>query len=206
MHLWQNYVDTPLVDTVIQNFIYIIILHTFSLHESIMVFSVSNDDFEWSLEFGLDSVTLTVEDLVNEMTISSKETPLAAWRLLLSQRQQFLSNHLARFPVTPNKQGTHEMRDEVLSSVGAQEGLDTSGYQVCADLNKVEFYWESDQLNLDAVFRPGIDTPFSPTAFDDFKMGGSADKRIMLDEEEDKENYPPTTLTPVSERPRQPPA
>ena len=31
-HLWHNRVDTPLVDTVIQNFIYIIIFYTFSLH------------------------------------------------------------------------------------------------------------------------------------------------------------------------------
>ena len=57
----------------------------------------------------------------------------------MSQRQQFLNNHLARVPVTPNQQGSHEMRDEVLSSVGAQEGLDTSGYQVSADLDNVEF-------------------------------------------------------------------
>ena len=85
--------------------------------------------------------------------------------MLLSQRQQFLKNHLARVPVTPNQQGTHETRDEVLSHVGAQD-MDTSEYQVSADLDDVEFYWENDQLDMDAVFRPGIDTPFSPTSFD----------------------------------------
>ena len=95
-----------------------------------------------SLDFGPDSVTLTVRDLVQEMTISSQEIPLAAWSLLLSQKQQFLNNHLARVPVTPNQQGAHEMKDEVLSSVDAQEGLDTRGYQVAsADLDNVEFYW-----------------------------------------------------------------
>ena len=31
-HLWYNRVDNPLVDTVNQNFIYILILYTFSLH------------------------------------------------------------------------------------------------------------------------------------------------------------------------------
>ena len=67
-----------------------------------MIFSVSNDGIEWSLDFGSDSVTLIVKDLVQEMTISSLETPLAAWRLLLSQKQQFLNNHLARVPATPN--------------------------------------------------------------------------------------------------------
>ena len=108
------------------------------------------------------------------MKLSSQDIPLAAWSLLLSQRQQFLNNHLARVPVTPNQQGTHEMRDEVLSSVGAQEGLDTSGYQVSADLDEVEFYWKNDQLDVDAVSSPGVDTRFSPTAFDDLEMGGSA--------------------------------
>ena len=109
---------------------------------------------------------LTVKDLVQEVTISSPEFPLAAWSLLLCQRPQFLNNHLARVPVNPNQQGTHEMMDEVISSVGVQEGFDTSGYQVSADLDDVEFCWEDDQLDVGAVFRLGIDTTFSPTAFD----------------------------------------
>ena len=135
-----------------------------------MIFSVSNDGIEWSFDSGPDPVTLTAKYLVQERTISSQEIPPAAWSLLLSQRQQFLNNHLARVPVTPKQQGTHETKDEVLSSVGAQEGLDTSGYQVSADLDDVKFHWEKYQLDVDAVFRPGIDTPFSPTAFDDLEM------------------------------------
>ena len=81
-----------------------------------------------------------------------------------------------------------------------------------ADLNDVEFHWQNDQLDVDAVFRPGIDIPFSPTAFDDLEMGGSAENPILLDEEKDKENSPPppptttTTTTTVSERPTRPPA
>ena len=93
------------------------------------------------------------------------------------------------------------MRDEVLSSLGAQEGLDTSKCQVSADLEDKEFYLEKDQLNVDAVFRPGTDTPFAPTAFDDLEMGGSAENPILPVEQEDKENSPPTTTTPISERP-----
>ena len=92
-----------------------------------MIFSVSNDGIEWSLDFGPDSVTLTVKGLVQELTISSRQIPLAACSLLLSQRQQFLNNHLSRVPVKPNQQGTHEKKDEVLSSVGAQH-VDTSEY------------------------------------------------------------------------------
>ena len=96
-----------------------------------------------------------------------------------------------------------EMKDEVRSSVGAQD-MDTSGYQV-SDLDDVEFYWENDQLV--SVFRPGIDTPFSPSTFNDFGMGSMAENLILIDEEQDKDNSPPPThpTTPVSGRPSQPP-
>ena len=126
--------------------------------------------------------------------------------MLLSQRRQFLNNHLARVPVTPEQQGTHETRDEIVSSVGAQEGLDTSEYQVTADLDDVEFYWENDQLDLDAVFRPGIDTHFSPPAFEDLEMGSSAENPFLLNEEEHKENSPPPPTTPISARATRSPA
>ena len=86
--------------------------------------------------------------------------------------------------------------------------MDTNVYQVSsADLDDVEFYWENDQLDVDTVFRPGIDTPFSPTAFGDLEMVRSAENPILLDEEEDKENSPPPPpTTPISERPTRPPA
>ena len=85
-----------------------------------MIFSVSSDGIQWTLDFGPDSVSMAVNDLDQNITISSQEIPLAAWQLLLSQRQEFLDNHLSRVPITPNQQGTFEMR-EVLSSVGAQD-------------------------------------------------------------------------------------
>ena len=123
-----------------------------------MIFSVSNDGVQCTLDFGPDSVAIAVNDLVQNITISSQEIPLAAWHLLLSQRQDFLNNHLARVPITSNQEGTREMRDEVLFSVGAQD-LDTSSYQV-SNLGDIEFNWEDSQLDMHAVFRPGIDTPF----------------------------------------------
>ena len=97
-----------------------------------------------------------------------------------------------------------EMRDEVLSSVGAQD-LDTSSYQL-TDLEDIEFNWENSQL--DSVFRSGIDTPFSRTTFDDLSMDGSVENPIVLEEEEDKDNAPPCLpppTTPVSVRPTEPP-
>ena len=96
-----------------------------------------------------------------------------------------------------------EMRDELLSSVGAQD-FDTSSYQV-SDLEDVEFNWENSQLDMDAVFRPGIDTHFSPITFDDISMEGSVENPIVLDEEEDKENAAPPPSTPESVRPTEPP-
>ena len=95
-----------------------------------------------------------------------------------------------------------EMREEVLSSEGAQD-LNTSSYQV-SDLEDIEFNWEKSQLDMDEVFRPGINTLFSPTTFDDLSMEGSVENPIVLDGEEDKENAPPLT-TPESFRPTEPP-
>ena len=211
IQIWNKRIRFLLVDDLSNIFLFQIILfnftlqstatqHTFNL-QKIMIFSVSSDGIQWTLDFGPDSVTIAVNDLDQNITISSQEIPLAAWQLLLSQRQDFLNNHLARVPITPNQEGTMEMRDEVLSSVGAQD-LVTSSYQV-SDLEDIEFNWENSQLDMDSVFRPGIDTPFSPTVFDDLLMGdGSVENPIVLEEEEDKENAP---TTPVSERPTEPP-
>ena len=102
-----------------------------------MIFSVCNDGVQWTLDFAPDSVTFAVIDLVQNFTISSQEIPLAGWQLLLSQRQDFLDNHLPRVPITQNQEGTIDMRDEVLSSVGAED-LDTSSYQL-SDLEDIEF-------------------------------------------------------------------
>ena len=168
-----------------------------------MIFSVSNNGIQLTLDFGPEFMTISVNDLDQNVTISSQEIPLAAWQLLLSQRQDFSSNHLAQVPITPNQLGTFEMREDVLSSVGAQD-FNTSSYQV-SDLEDIEFNWENSQLDMDAVFRPGIDTLFSPTIFDDLLVGeGSVENFIVLDEEEDKENAPPPTI-PESVRPTEQP-
>ena len=106
-------------------------------------------------------------------------------------------------PITPKQEGTMEMRDELFSSVEAQD-LDTSSYQV-SDLEDIEFNWEISQLDMDARFRPDKDTTFFPTTFDDFSMEGPVENPIVLDEEEDKENAPPPQTTTGSVRPTEPP-
>ena len=115
-----------------------------------MIFSVSNNGVQWTLDFGPDSVIVTVNDLDRNIIFSSQEIPLAAWQLLLSQKQDFLDNHLARVPTSAqNQEGTMEMRDEVLSSVGVQD-LDLSSYQLC-DLEDIEFNWEHPAVDMFSV-------------------------------------------------------
>ena len=60
-----------------------------------MIFSVSIDGIQWTLDFGPDSVTIAVNDLDQKITISSQEIRLAAWQLLLSQRKVFLKKSSA---------------------------------------------------------------------------------------------------------------
>ena len=136
-----------------------------------MQYTVRNNGTKWILDVGPDLVVLSVKDLDKNLTISYLEIPLAAWSLLLSQRQEFLENRLPRVPITPNQQGTFEMRDEVLSSVGAQD-TDTRKYEP-SNLEDIEFSWEDHAMDMDSVYHPGSDTPFSPSVFDDFQMEGS---------------------------------
>ena len=76
---------------------------TFNFQKT-MIFSVSNDRIQWILNFAPDSVIIAVIDLVQNVTISSQEIPLAAWHLLLSQMQDFLYNHLPRVQITENQE------------------------------------------------------------------------------------------------------
>ena len=110
------------------------------------------------MDFVPDSVVLSVKDPDENLTVGSLEIPMAAWSLLLSQRQEFLDNHLPRVPITPNQQATFEIREEVLSSVGAQDN-DTSGYEL-SNLEDIEFSWEDPAVDMDSVYRLAKVTPF----------------------------------------------
>ena len=149
-----------------------------------MQFTVSNNGTEWILGFRLDSVVLSVKDIDENPIISSLEIALAAWSLLLSQRQEFLNNCLPGVPITPNQQGTFKMREEVLSNVGAQD-TNTRGYEL-SDLEHLEFSGEDPAVDIDSVYRPAANP-------------------IILDDAEDKEKSAPTTTTPESERPTEAP-
>ena len=58
-------------------------------------------------------------------------------------------------------------------------------------------------MEMNAFFKPGIDTPLSPSDLNDLERGGSSEKPVGLDKEEDKENSPPTIL--MSKRLTEPP-
>ena len=73
----------------------------------------------------------------NQLT---KNTPSCLAIAVVSEAR-FLDNHLPRVPITQSQEGTMEMRDDVLSSVGAQD-LDTSSYQVF-DPEDIEVNWEN---------------------------------------------------------------
>ena len=144
-HKWNISVTLLLAVLLQHKFTFLFIFQRFlqvtkrSFTFSTKQFTVSNNGTQWILDFGPDSVVLSVKDLDENITISSLEIPLAAWSLLLYQRQEVLDNHLPRVPITPNQQGTFEMREEVFSSVGAQD-TDTSGYEL-SDLEDIEFSW-----------------------------------------------------------------
>ena len=70
------------------------------------------------------------------------------------------------------------MREEVFSSVGAQD-TDTRGYEL-SDLEDIEFSWEDPAVDMDSVYRPGSDTNFSPSIFDDFQMEGSTAANLII--------------------------
>ena len=124
------------------------------------------------------------------MTISSQKIFLGDWSLLMSQRQEVLKRQLSRVAVTPHQQGT--LKNEGRSTYKCRCKRNTNGCQV-SDLDEAEFYWENDQLVVDAVCRPEIANPVSPIAFDDLEIGCSAENPILIVEEEEMENSPTPT-------------
>ena len=154
-HIWNNSVTLLLVLFLQHKLSFRFFFQTFlqlttrSFTINTMQVTVSNNGTQWILDFGPDSVVLSVVDLHKNLTISSLEFQLAAWSLLLSQRQKVLNNHLPGVPITPNQQGTFEMRDEVLSCVGAQD-TNTRGYEV-SDLEDIEFSWEDPAVDVECL-------------------------------------------------------
>ena len=73
-----------------------------------------------------------------------------------------------------------------------------------SNLDDIELFWEKPRLEIVAVFGPGADAPFLPTTFEGLERGEWVEVPILLGDEVNKENLPPTITTPVSDRPNQP--
>ena len=81
--------------------------------------------------------------------------------------------------------------------------MDTSGYQV-SGLEDIEIQWEYPGLTVDAVLWPGIDTPFSPSSFNNSEKGSLAENPVLIDEDQDKDYSPLLPRTPVAGKPKHP--
>ena len=79
-----------------------------------MIFSVSNEQKSWSLEFGPDSVLLEVRTLPNESVENSIEIPLSVWNLLESRRLRFMEEALIGGPLTDaERQRPYEVHENL---------------------------------------------------------------------------------------------
>ena len=103
-----------------------------------------------ALDFRPVSLVFTVKHDIQELAMSSQEILLPAWNFCFSQGPELLNNQLAGIPITPNHYGTHELKEEVLSSVRAQD-LHTSGFDL-SNKEDIGNFLENAQLVVDAVF------------------------------------------------------
>ena len=84
-HIWNNSVTLLLVALLQHKFNFRFIFQTFpqlttrSFTINTMQFTVSNNGTQWILDFGPDSVVLSVKDLDKTLTINSLEIRPAAW-------------------------------------------------------------------------------------------------------------------------------
>ena len=110
----------------------------------------------------------------------------ASLQLVIDPRTRHLNNQLAQIPINPNQEGMFQMRDEVLASAGFQDMANSR--------------YELSELEIDADFRPRLETPFTTTVFNDLEMieAETSENPVTMDEKEDKENSP----LPISESER----
>ena len=180
-------------------------LYTIPIHNKAICFSQSSTEgTESSLYSEPDSVTLTIEDPVQEMSKGSQENLLPAWSLLLSQKQEFFNNHIARVRITPQPGkyngdagwSTFECRAK-RHGHRRVSAVRSGGYRV-----SLGWSWLEHRCRLPTRHRYS----FFPSTCNDFEICSMAGNPNLIDEEQYKETSPPPfSMTPVSERPTQPP-
>ena len=162
--IWNNRVTLLLAILIQHKITFVFVFQTFlqlptrSFTINTMQFTMFNNRTRCTLDYGPDSVVLSVKDIDENLTISFLGIPPAASSLLLSQRQDLLHYLLPRVTITPNQQRTFKLREEIFSSVGAKD-TDSRGYEV-SDLEDIEVSWEDPVAEMDSVYQSGIDTFF----------------------------------------------
>ena len=181
-----------------------------------MTFSVSNNNMNWSLEFGPDTVSLEVQNFADEAVVISIEIPLAVWSLLECQRLRFLEDAISGAPLTedeqarpyevheqanvPNLLPNHAMRQDALWGWEGQEivldngsttysgiGTMSPGISTVTETKKV-----SPSIFDLAIDRYGFDYPvWTDNYGDDVDVHGQEQFDDDEEDEEDKEITPP---------------
>ena len=181
-----------------------------------MIFSVSNNNMNWSLEFGPDTVSLEVQNFADQAVLNSIEIPLAVWNLLESQRLRFLEDAISGAPLTedekarpyevheqanvPNLLPNHAMRQDALRGWEGQEividncsttdsgvGTMSPGTSTVTETTNV-----SPSIFDLAIDRYGFDYPVSTdNSGDDVDVHGQEHFDDDEKDEEDRENTPP---------------
>ena len=117
-----------------------------------MIFSVSNEQKNWSLEFGPDSVLLEVRTLPNESVENSIEIPLSVWNLLESRRLRFMEEALIGGPLTDaERQRPYEVHENLPDVQGPIRGWE--GQEIVIDNASTSDSGVATQV-LDRQFHP----------------------------------------------------
>ena len=125
----------------------------------------------------------------NDNKFQRKST--SSLELVVVPKTIFFGQSFGPDPIHSQPGRTFQRKKEVPDRAGAQD-MDNCGYDL-SDLDYIELFWEKPLVEMGTVFALGIDTLFSPTAFDGLETGRSSENRMLLDEEEDKENSSPKT-------------
>ena len=181
-----------------------------------MIFSVSNNNMNWSLEFGPDTVSLEVQNFADQAVLNSIEIPLAVWNLLESQRLRFLEDAISGAPLTedeqarpyevheqanvPNLLPNHAMRQDALRGWEGQEIVIDNGSTTDSGVGTMSpgTSTVTETTNVSpsifdlAIDRYGFDYPvWTDNSGDDVDVHGQEHFDDDEEDEEDRENTPP---------------
>ena len=179
-----------------------------------MIFSVSNNNMNWSLEFGPDTVSLEVQNFADQAVLNSIEIPLTVWNLLESQRLRFLEDAISGAPLTEDEQGrpyevheqanvpnllpNHAMRQDALRGWEGQEIVIDSGSTTDSGTMSPGTTTVTETTNVSpsifdlAIDRYGFDYPvWTDNSGDNVDVHGQEHFDDDEEDEEDRENTPP---------------